>query len=31
HQQLYFVCPPHKLKLESFHLLRSWLQQSFNY
>ncbi|HHF3207237.1 TPA: LysR substrate-binding domain-containing protein [Vibrio diabolicus] len=30
HQQLYFVCPPHKLKLESFHLLRSWLQQSFN-
>ncbi|HHF3228788.1 LysR substrate-binding domain-containing protein [Vibrio diabolicus] len=29
-QQLYFVCPPHKLKLESFHLLRSWLQQSFN-
>ncbi|MEH0802017.1 LysR family transcriptional regulator [Vibrio alginolyticus] len=31
HQQLYFVCLPHKLKLESFHLLRSWLQQSFNY
>lgn len=30
HQQLYFVCPPHKLKLESFHLLRLWLQQSFN-
>ncbi|MCR9546575.1 LysR substrate-binding domain-containing protein [Vibrio antiquarius] len=29
-QQFYFVCPPHKLKLESFHLLRSWLQQSFN-
>ncbi|EHK2862455.1 LysR family transcriptional regulator [Vibrio parahaemolyticus] len=22
-QQLYFVCPPHKLKQESFHLLRS--------
>ncbi|MFH4559478.1 LysR substrate-binding domain-containing protein [Vibrio diabolicus] len=29
-QQFYLVCPPHKLKLESFHLLRSWLQQSFN-
>ncbi|EOX4457728.1 LysR family transcriptional regulator [Vibrio antiquarius] len=29
-QQFYFVCPPHKLKLESFHLLRSWFQQSFN-
>ncbi|MGU3812300.1 LysR family transcriptional regulator [Vibrio diabolicus] len=29
-QQFYFVCPPYKLKLESFHLLRSWLQQSFN-
>ncbi|MDW2405355.1 LysR substrate-binding domain-containing protein, partial [Vibrio sp. 1262-1] len=28
-QQLYFVCPPHKLKQESFHLLRSWLKQEF--
>ncbi|EGQ8451029.1 LysR family transcriptional regulator [Vibrio parahaemolyticus] len=28
-QQLYFVCPQHKLKQESFHLLRSWLKQEF--
>ncbi|ODY21676.1 LysR family transcriptional regulator [Vibrio parahaemolyticus] len=28
-QQLYFVCPPHKLKQEIFHLLRSWLKQEF--
>ncbi|WP_025534252.1 LysR substrate-binding domain-containing protein [Vibrio parahaemolyticus] len=28
-QQLYFVCPPHKLKQESFHPLRSWLKQEF--
>ncbi|WP_025555835.1 LysR substrate-binding domain-containing protein [Vibrio parahaemolyticus] len=28
-QQLYFVCPPHKLMQESFHLLRSWLKQEF--
>ncbi|EHY0995373.1 LysR substrate-binding domain-containing protein [Vibrio parahaemolyticus] len=28
-QQLYFVCPPHKFKQESFHLLRSWLKQEF--
>ncbi|HCH0718739.1 TPA: LysR family transcriptional regulator [Vibrio parahaemolyticus] len=27
-QQLYFVCPPHKLKQESFHLLRLWLNKN---
>lgn len=29
YQQFYFVCPPHKLKHEAFHLLRSWLRQEF--
>ena len=29
-QQFYFVCPPHKLKQEAFHLLRSWLRQEFS-
>ena len=29
-QQFYLICPPHKLKHEAFHLLRSWLRQEFS-
>jgi DNA-binding transcriptional LysR family regulator len=30
YQKFYFVCPPHKLKLESMHQLRAWLKKELN-